>query len=99
MDSHRINNMQDTFLVKDNSEMMQSFRKTTREYHVKKYHNTLMQGADLGCYSPKYDNILRKAPIVGINSAGDRFGPDSPFYIQPVEAASITLGPNSPFKR
>ena len=98
-DSNRINNMQDSFLVKNNLEMLQSFRKTTREYHVSKYHNTLKQGADLGCYSPKYEHILPKAPIVEINSACDRFGPDSLFYKQPVEAASMTLGLNSPISK
>ena len=65
--------IQDKF-IEDNTAMLPTFRKTTRDYHVEKEHMKIQQGAPIGRYSPNYERVWSKAPAIGIIGVKDRFG-------------------------
>ena len=86
--------LQDKF-IQDDKEMLPTFRKTTRDYHVEKMLNTLQHGAPIGRYSPSYERVWNKAPIIEIAGVKDRFGynnKNSPLYVKPAEGQSSAMG-------
>jgi len=81
--------------IDDNTEMLPTFRKTTRDYHVEKEHMKLLHGAPIGRYSPSYERVWSKAPVIAIAGVKDRFGYDnknSPNYVKRAEGQVSAAG-------
>ena len=75
--------------------MLPVFRKTTRDYHVEKEHMKLLHGAPIGRYSPNYERVWSKAPIIAIAGVKDRFGYDnknSPNFVKIAEGQISAAG-------
>ena len=75
--------------------MLATFRKTTRDYHVEKEHMKLLHGAPIGRYSPSYERVWSKAPVIAIAGVKDRFGynnKNSPNYVKVAEGQVSAAG-------
>jgi len=74
--------------IDDATKQTSSFRKTTRDYHEDKEHNKLLHGALVGRYSPNYERVWSKAPVIQIAGVKDRFGygnKNSPNFVKRAE--------------
>ena len=74
---------------------MPTFRKTTRDYHAEKEQQKMLHGAPFCRYSPSYDRVWSKAPVIEIAGVKDRFGYDnknSPLYVKRAEGQVSAAG-------
>ena len=81
--------------IEDSNEMHAAFRKTTRDYHVEKEHMKLLHGAPIGRYSPSYERVWSKAPVIAIAGVKDRFGyenKNSPNFVKVAEGQASAAG-------